>query len=40
MKTQQSPVEQTTIQEYIAGSVRLIDAELDRLLAACARAGP
>ena len=32
MKTQQSPVAQMTIKEYLAGRVRLVDAELDRLL--------
>ena len=32
MKTQQPPVEQMTIKEYLAERVRLVDAELDRLL--------
>lgn len=32
MKTQQSPVEQMTIQEYLAERQHFVDAELDRLL--------
>jgi geranylgeranyl diphosphate synthase type II len=32
VKTQQPPVEQMTIKEYLAERVRLVDAELDRLL--------
>ena len=32
MKTQQLPLEKMTIQEYLADGLRLVDAELDRLL--------